>query len=82
LLRTLSEVTAPGAVLVGDSVNFRGTGDVRLRIRYADAVTPWWSQRNVKALEIPALVEGTGWRNERQIEDGDDHAVVLRRTGA
>ena len=35
-----------------------------------------------KALEIPALVEGTGWRIERQIEDGDDHAVALRRTGA
>ena len=82
LLRRLSEVTAPGAVLVGDSVNFHGKGDVRLRIRYADAVTPWWPQRNVKALEIPALVEGTGWRIERQIEDGDDHAVALRRTGA
>src|SRR5436190_16875600 len=82
LLRRLSEVTAPGAVLVGDSVDFHGKGDVRLRIRYADAVTPWWPQRNVKALEIPALVEGTGWRIERQIEDGDDHAVVLRRTGA
>jgi SAM-dependent methyltransferase len=80
LLRRLSDLAAPNAVLVGDSVNFRGEGDLRLRIRYGGAVTPWWRQRNVKATEVPALVDGTGWRVERQFEDGDDHAVILRRS--
>jgi hypothetical protein len=26
-----------------------------------------------------ALVDGTGWRMERHLEDGEDHAVLLRR---
>jgi hypothetical protein len=26
------------------------------------------------------LVEGTGWRIEVHVKDGEDHAVLLRRT--
>ena len=44
-------------------------------------VTPWWAQRNVAKTEIPALVDGTGWQIERQLEDGVDHAVLLRNQG-
>jgi SAM-dependent methyltransferase len=79
LLRKLAQLSSPGAVLVGDSVNFDGDADLRLRIRYGEMVTPWWRQRNVKAVEIPALVAATGWRVDRQLEDGLDHAVLLRR---
>jgi SAM-dependent methyltransferase len=32
------------------------------------------------AVRMAALVEGTGWRIELHEEDGDDHAVLLRRT--
>jgi hypothetical protein len=28
---------------------------------------------------MPALVDGTGWKMERHLEDGEDHAVLLRR---
>jgi hypothetical protein len=28
---------------------------------------------------MAAMVEGTGWRLERHLEDGEDHAVLLRR---
>jgi hypothetical protein len=29
---------------------------------------------------MAALVEGTGWRIELHEEEGEDHAVLLRRT--
>jgi hypothetical protein len=28
---------------------------------------------------MAALVQGTGWRLEQHLEDGQDHAVLLRR---
>jgi SAM-dependent methyltransferase len=78
LLRRLAQQSAPGALLVGDTVEPGGAAEVRLRIRYRDMVTPWWRQRNMANAEIPALVDGTGWRLERHLEDGVDHAVLLR----
>ena len=79
LLRRLADRCAPGAVLVGDSVNDESGKDLGLRIRYGDLVTPWWRQRNVRSAEVPALVDGTGWAVERQVEAEFDHAVLLRR---
>jgi SAM-dependent methyltransferase len=79
LLSKLSACTAPGALLFGDSVNYEGRAEIGLRIRYGEMVTPWWRQRNVAAREIPALVHETGWHIERHVQDGTDHAVVLRR---
>lgn len=82
LLRRLAEVCAPDAVLVGDSVNYEGRAEIGLRIRYRERVTPWWRQRNVSAVEVAAMVDGTGWVVERQLEAGADHGVVLRRRPA
>ena len=79
LLARLAEISAPGAVLIGDSVNSTDSAASGLRIHYGGSVTPWWRQRNVSADEVPALVEGTGWQVERQLEEGVDHAVLLRR---
>ncbi len=79
LLARLAELTLPGAVLVGDSVTPDGPPRVVLRIRYRDLVTPWWSQYNIPADRMAALVDGTGWRMDRHLKDGDDHAVLLRR---
>lgn len=79
LLTRLSELTAPDAMLVGDSVNISNPEGIGLRIRYGDVVTPWWRQRNVAASEVCSLVEGTGWQVERQLDGGVDHAVLLRR---
>lgn len=79
LLSRLAEVAAPGAILVGDSVTPDGAARVVLRIRYRDLVTPWWPQYNIPAGQMAALVEGTGWRMDRHLEDGEDHAVALRR---
>jgi hypothetical protein len=41
-------------------------------------VTPWWQQINLPPADMPALLDGTGWRLEEQVRDGDDHLVLLR----
>ena len=79
LLARLAGLAAPGAVLVGDSVTPDGPARVVLRIRYRNLVTPWWPQYNIPAERMAALVGGTGWRLEMHLEDGEDHAVLLRR---
>lgn len=79
LLARLAELAAPGAVLIGDSVTPDGPAQVILRIRYKNLVTPWWPQYNIPAEQVAALVDGTGWELERHLEDGEDHAVLLRR---
>lgn len=79
LLARLAGLAAPGAVLVGDSVNPDGPARVVLRIRYRGLVTPWWPQYNIPARQMAALVDGTGWKMDRHLEDGADHAVLLRR---
>lgn len=42
-------------------------------------MTSWWPQYNVPAAQMAALVDGTGWRIEMHLEDGEDHAVLFRR---
>lgn len=79
LLARLAELAVPGAVLVGDSVTPEGSPRVVLRIHYRDLVTPWWPQYNIPADQMAGLIEGTCWRMERHLKDGDDHAVLLRR---
>ncbi len=80
LLTRLAELAAPGAVLVGDSVNPTGAPQVDLRIRYKHLITPWWSQYNIPAERMTALVDGTGWAIDRHLQEGEDHAVLLCRT--
>jgi len=80
LLARLAELVTPGAVLVGDSVTPDGAPEVALRIRYRNLVTAWWRQYNIPAAQMAALVDGTGWKIDRHLEDGEDHAVLLRRT--
>ena len=79
LLARLARLAASGAVLAGDSVTPDGPAQVMLRIRYKNLVTPWWPQYNIPASQMAALVAGTGWQMERHLEDGEDHAVLLRR---
>jgi len=38
-----------------------------------------WPQYNISAEQMPILVDGTGWKMERHVKDGEDHAVLLRR---
>ena len=82
LLTRLAEISAPDAVLIGDSVTPEGDPGIRLRIRYKNVVTPWWPQYNIPADQLPDLVSGTGWRIDRHLEQGPDHAALLRRATA
>lgn len=79
LLTRLAELAAPGAVLVGDSVTPTGSPEVDLRIRYQHLITPWWPLYNIPAERMTDLVDGTGWAIDRQVQDGEDHAVLLGR---
>lgn len=79
LLARLAQVVAPGAILIGDSVT-SDQPEVELRMHYRDLVTPTWRQHNIPADQIPALVHDTGWAVEEHLIDGDEHAVLLRRT--
>lgn len=54
-------------------------GLVRLRLRLAERVTPWWNLLNVPAVDLETLVAGTGWNLECHINDGVDQAIRLRR---
>lgn len=79
LFRDLAAVCAPGARIIGDTVDpSPSPPDTPLRLHYGDVVSPWWTQRNVPFAEVPALAAGTGWTVERQLPAGIDHAVVLR----
>lgn len=49
-------------------------GSRRLLARLAEQVMPG------AVLVAAALVDGTGWRIELHVEDGEDHAVLLRST--
>ena len=79
LLARLAKLAAKDAVLIGDTVDPNGPPAITLRIRYRGEATPWWPQYNIPVAEIAGIVDGTGWRLDRHIVDGTDHAVLLRR---
>jgi SAM-dependent methyltransferase len=57
----------------------RHEGEVGLRLRFGDLVTPFWNLLNVPPRDLDALVRDTGWVVETQVVGGMDHAVRLRR---
>ena len=79
LLSRLAAISAPDAVLIGDTVDPPRPGAFKLRIRYKDEATPWWEQYNVPITEMADVVEGTGWVLDRHLIDRSDHAVLLRK---
>ena len=54
-------------------------GQVRLRLRYGDVISPWWEQANIAIRNIPQLVEGTGWLVQEHHVNDVDHYVLLRK---
>jgi SAM-dependent methyltransferase len=101
LLALLSERSAPGAVLIGDTVDptqtdepahlryqaanrsaGRHVGEVTLRLRYGDLVSPWWRLVNVPESDVAELVAETGWTLAKHLRDGADQYVALRKEDA
>jgi len=58
----------------------RMSGQIRLRVRYRNARTPWFDYLLVSPDEMASIVSGTGWEiRELVMSDGPDYAVVIAR---
>jgi SAM-dependent methyltransferase len=93
VLRRLARVARPGAVLVTDSVDPRrvereelradGPAAPRIRVRWGDRATPWFSYLMLPPHEMEAAAAEGGWRVRRLIRDESPrYAVVLERASA
>jgi SAM-dependent methyltransferase len=49
----------------------RMSGQIRIRIRYRDVATPWFDYLFLSRPELEELLQGTGWRLARTIEDDE-----------
>lgn len=99
LLEVLHTRTAPGAVVLSDTVDplmfppasphleyhtsapehGRDVGQIRIRFRYEDAVTPWLDLLLLRRRDLEPLLAGSGWRLEEEYTEGSQYGVVLRR---
>jgi len=57
----------------------RYVGQVRLRLKYGDVISPWWEQSNFTIRDLPRLVDDTGWSIWDHHVNDVDHYVVLRK---
>jgi len=55
----------------------RMDGQLRIRIRYRKLATPWFDYLFVSEDELRGLLDGTGWRLARRIEDGGPFYVAV-----
>jgi SAM-dependent methyltransferase len=55
----------------------RMPGQIRIRVRYRDASTPWFDYLMVSPAELERLLDGTGWRLSRTIESDDPYVAVI-----
>jgi SAM-dependent methyltransferase len=55
----------------------RMSGQIRIRIRYRDLATPWFDYLFLSRPELAELVEGTGWRLARTIDDASPIYVAV-----
>jgi SAM-dependent methyltransferase len=82
--RDLYATTDPAHLAYHERNRRRGRmgGQIRLRVRYKQYVSPWFDYLFVSQDELEALVDGTGWEVHRYIA-GDDgrYIAVLARAG-
>jgi SAM-dependent methyltransferase len=58
----------------------RMPGQVTMRLRYGERVTPWYDLLNVSAAELAQLVTGTGWRVAHVVEgEPPDFYAILEK---
>jgi SAM-dependent methyltransferase len=55
-------------------------GQIRIRIRYRDAATPWFDYLMVSPTELERLVDGTGWTVTRVLGSDDTYIAVLDKS--
>jgi SAM-dependent methyltransferase len=54
-------------------------GQLRLRIRYREHATPWFDYLLVSPAELETIVEGTGWKVARLLDDDELYVAVLEK---
>ncbi|MDX6484151.1 MAG: hypothetical protein QOE95_1922 [Gaiellaceae bacterium] len=57
----------------------RMPGQVRIRVRYRLATTPWFDYLMVSRAELEELVAGTGWHVARTVGEGEMYVAVLEK---
>jgi SAM-dependent methyltransferase len=59
----------------------RMRGQVRIRVRFRDAATPWFDYLMVPPEELRELAEPAGWTIARLLESEDMYVAVLEKAG-
>jgi hypothetical protein len=54
-------------------------GQIRIRVRYGRAATPWFDHLMVSRDALEDILEGTGWRLARTIDTDDMYVAVIDR---
>jgi SAM-dependent methyltransferase len=58
----------------------RMPGQVTIRIRYGERITPWYELLNVSADELERLIAGTGWRLAQVVEgEPSEYYAVMEK---
>jgi SAM-dependent methyltransferase len=55
----------------------RMSGQLRLRVRYRNLIDPWFEYLIVSPAEMAGIVEGTGWRIGRLVQDEGAYYVAV-----
>ncbi len=54
-------------------------GQIRIRVRYRLAATPWFDYLMVSRDELEDILDGTGWRLARTLDSDDTYVAVIER---
>jgi SAM-dependent methyltransferase len=57
----------------------RMAGQVRLRVRHRELVTPWFDYLMVSPDELEQLLAGTGWQLARTLDSDDTYVAVIEK---
>ncbi len=57
----------------------RLAGQIRIRVRYRVATTPWFDYLMVSRDELEEILNGTGWRLARSLDSDDTYVAVLEK---
>ncbi len=55
-------------------------GQLRIRIRFREIASPWFDYLFLSHRELEEILEGTGWRLARMIEDDGPYVAVIEKS--
>jgi SAM-dependent methyltransferase len=54
-------------------------GQIRIRVRYRDAATPWFAYLMVSPDELVELLQDTGWQLSRTLDSEDTYIAIIEK---